>query len=237
MNVTLISLSATHSRYQQRYSFCDFRQLPIGGLFQQTLVAALDTCLGVFLLSCFGALCCCPFGQSPPLGVAAPTGLPVGLSVGFAPRLAGNRRLAAVPALAEFPGSLQAFLCIEPLVLYALWTLVPDLFVLPAVFVCVASLGRGCFLMGAAAVRLLDAAFRLLRTAGPDGRVFPSFRCRILAGVGCFGAVPFALGSPWQGKRELESSSFHPLRREPRPTKLHPTAYVLRILTPNRCWL
>ena len=145
--------------------------------------------------------------------------------------------LAAVPALAEFPGSLQAFLCIEPLVLYALWTLVPDLFVLPAVFVCVASLGRGCFLMGAAAVRLLDAAFRLLRTAGPDGRVFPSFRCRILAGVGCFGAVPFALGSPWQGKRELESSSFHPLRREPRPTKLHPTAYVLRILTPNRCWL
>ena len=38
---------------------------------------------------------------------------------------------------------------------------------------------------------------------------FPGFRCRILTGVGYF----FTLGSPWQGKRELESSSFHPLRR------------------------
>ena len=68
--------------------------------------------------------------------------------------------------------------------------------------------------MGAAAVRLLDAAFRFLRTAGPYGQVFPGFRCRILAGVGYFGAVLFTLGSPWQGEGELEGSSFHPLRRE-----------------------
>ena len=76
-------------------------------------------------------------------GVAAPAGHPVFFGAGGAAGLAWDGRLAAVPALAEFPASLQAFLCIEPLVLYALWTLVPGLVVLPAVFVCVASLGRG----------------------------------------------------------------------------------------------
>ena len=76
----------------------------------------------------------CLLGHGPPPGVAAAAGLPVGLGAAEAARLAQYGRLAAVPALAEFPGSLRAFLCIEPLVLYALWTLVP---------------GRGCFLMGA----------------------------------------------------------------------------------------
>ena len=131
------------------------------------------------------------------------------LGAGGASRLAKDGRLAAVPALADLSGPLPPFVGKVPLVLYALWTLVPGLFALPAVLVCVASLGRGCFLMGAVAVGLGHAAFRLLRTAGPGGRVFPGFRCRILAGVGYF----FTLGSPWQGKRELESSSFHPLRR------------------------
>ena len=131
------------------------------------------------------------------------------LGAGLAPRLAQYGRLAAVPALAEFLGPLSLFLGKLPLVLPALRGLSLDLFVFPAALVCVASLGRGCFLMGAVAVGLGDAAFRLLRTAGPDGRVFPGFRCSILAGVGYF----FTLGSPWQGKRELESSSFHPLRR------------------------
>ena len=133
----------------------------------------------------------------------------MGLGAAEAARLAQYGRLAAVPALAEFPGSLRAFLCIEPLVLYALWTLVPGLFVLPAVFVCVASLGRGCFLMGAVAVGLGDPVFRLLedRWSRRSG-----FWCSILAGTGCFGAVPFALGSARQGEGELESSSFHPFR-------------------------
>ena len=129
--------------------------------------------------------------------------------------MAKDGRLAAVPAPAEFLGplSLSLFLGKFPLVLPALRGLSLGLFVFPAALACVASLGRGCFLMGAAAVRLLDAAVRPLRTAGPDGRVFPGFRCRILAGVGYFGAVLFTLGSPCQGKRELESPSFHPLRR------------------------
>ena len=42
---------------------------------------------------------------------------------------------------------------------------------------------------------------------------FPGLWCSIRAGTGCFGAVPFALGSARQGEGELESSSFHPLRR------------------------
>ena len=125
----------------------------------------------------------CLLGHGPPPGVAAAAGLPVGLGAAEAARLAQYGRLAAVPALAEFPGSLRAFLCIEPLVLYALWTLVP---------------GRGCFLMGAVAVVLGDAAFRLLedRWSRRSG-----FWCSILAGTSCFGAVPFALGSARQGLR------------------------------------
>ena len=39
------------------------------------------------------------------------------------------------------------------------------------------------------------------------------FWCSILAGTGCFGAVPFALGSARQGKRELESMAYCPLVR------------------------
>ena len=151
--------------------------------------------------------------RGPSVGVATPAGLPVGLGAGGASRLAKGGRFAAVPAPAEFLGPLSLFLGKLPLVLPALRGLSLGLFVFPAALACVASLGRGCFLMGAAAVRLLDAGFRLLRTAGPDGRVFPGFRCRILAGVGYFGAVLFTLGSPCQGERELESSSFHPLMR------------------------
>ena len=40
----------------------------------------------------------------------------------------------------------------------------------------------GCFLMGAVAVGLGDAAFRLLRTAGPGGRVFRVFGAAFLPG-------------------------------------------------------
>ena len=134
----------------------------------------------------------------------------MGLSAGLAPRLAGNRRLAAVPALAEFPGSLQAFLCIEPLVLYALWTLVPGLFLLPAVLVCVASLGRACFLMGAVTVGLGDAAFRLLRTAGPGGRVFRVFGAVFLPGPAALELSLLLWVLPGRGK---ENSKVRPSTR------------------------
>ena len=124
--------------------------------------------------------------------------------------MAKDGMLAAVPAPAEFPGPLQAFLCIEPLVLYALSTLVPGLFLLPAVLVCVASLGRGCFLMGAVAVGLGDAAFRLLPTAGPGGRVFRVFGAAFLPGPAALelSLLPWAL--PGRGK---ENSKVRPSTR------------------------
>ena len=123
------------------------------------------------------------------------------------PRIAG---LPQVPKLAEFPGSLQAFLRMEPLVLHALRILVPGLFSLPAVLACVASLGRGCFLMGAVAVGLGDAAFRLLRTAGPGGRVFRVLGSAFLPGPAALelSLLPWVL--PGRGK---ENSKVRPSAR------------------------
>ena len=69
------------------------------------------------------------FSRESPLGIAAPGGLPVGLGAGLAPRLAGNRRLATVLALAKQPGSLSLFLSVAPPVLPALRGPVPGPFV------------------------------------------------------------------------------------------------------------
>ena len=124
----------------------------------------------------------------------------MGLGAGFAPRLAGNRRLAAVLALAEFSGPLPPFVGKVPLVLYALWALVSGLFVFPEVLVCVASLGRGCFLMGVVTVELVDTAFRLRRATGSSFRVLPVLRFRVLAGTSRLGGIPFALGAARQGE-------------------------------------
>ena len=68
------------------------------------------------------------------LGIAVPAGLPVGLGAGLAPRLAGNRRLATVLALAKQLGPLSLFLSVAPPLLPALRGPVPGLFVLPARF-------------------------------------------------------------------------------------------------------
>ena len=103
----------------------------------QGFACVLFFCAGKILSGVSFHLLCkagspCLFIRGPPLGIAAHAGLPVLLGAGLAPRLAGNRRLAAVPALAEFPGSMQALLGIEPLVLHALRGLVSLPVVLPA---------------------------------------------------------------------------------------------------------
>ena len=94
----------------------------------------------------------------------------------------GMASLLQILALAELSGPLPPFVGKVPLVLYAHRALVPGLFLLPAVLVCIASLGCGCFPMGAVAVGLGDAAFLLLRTAGPGGRVFRVFGAVFLPG-------------------------------------------------------
>ena len=132
------------------------------------------------------------------------------LGAGGASRLAKDGRLAAVPALADLSGPLPPFVGKVPLVLYALWTLVPGLFALPAVLVCVASLGRGCFLMGSVAVGLGDAAFRLLRTAGPGGRVFRVFGAVFLPGPATLELVFLLWAVPGRGK---ENSKVRPSTR------------------------
>ena len=72
----------------------------------------------------------CLFGRGPSLGVAAPAGLPMGLSARGAPGLARDGGvLAAVPAYAEFLGLLPLFLGVVPVILLALWSLGPALVV------------------------------------------------------------------------------------------------------------
>ena len=134
----------------------------------------------------------------------------MGISAAEPARLARYGWLAAVLALAELSGPLPLFVGKVPLVLYALWTLVPGLFALPAVLVCVASLGRGCFLMGAVAVGLGDPAFRLLRTAGPAGRVFRVFGAVFLPGPATLELPLLLWVLPGRGK---ENSKVRPSTR------------------------
>ena len=124
--------------------------------------------------------------------------------------MAKDVRLAAVPALAEFLGPLSLFLGKLPLVLPALRGLSPCLLVFPAALACVASLGRGCFLMGAAAVKLLDVAFRLLRTAGPGGRVFRVFGAVFVPGPAALELSLLLWVLPGRGK---ENSKVRPSTR------------------------
>ena len=112
----------------------------------QEVVLIVDGHHGCRLYPVPGSLACSvrrcrSFGCVPPPGVAAPAGLPVVLSARGAARLAEDRGLAAVPALAEFPGLLPLFLGEAPVVLHALRGLVPSLFVFPAVLACAVSFG------------------------------------------------------------------------------------------------
>ena len=125
---------------------------------------------------------------------------------GLAPRLAGNRWLAAVLALAELSGPLPPFVGKVPLVLPALWTLVPGLFALPAVLVCVASLGRGCFLMGAVAVGLGTRRSGFCEPLVPTVGFFRVLGAAFLPGWATF--LPWAL--PGRGK---ENSKVRPSTR------------------------
>ena len=77
------------------------------------------------------------YGRGPPLGVAAPAGLPVILGAGLAAGLARDRLLAAVPALAEHLGPLASLLRHSSLCFPPLWVLPSEAFVLPSL------LGRG----------------------------------------------------------------------------------------------
>ena len=97
----------------------------------------------------------CLFIRGPPPGVAAPAGLPVGLGADLAPRLAGNRRLATVLALAKQLGPLSLFLSVAQPVLPALRGPVPSLFVLPARF------PRGFGVLGPGGRRSLPVTFGL----------------------------------------------------------------------------
>ena len=137
----------------------------------------------------------CLLGQSPPHGVAAPAGLPVLLGAGLTLRLAGNRRLAAVPALAEFPGSMQALLGIEPLVLHALRGLVS----LPVVLDLILPLGF-----------CLDRVRcgPLFRFCGPGGCFLEGFPCP--SWVLPRGRASALVGRLRQGESELESMAYCP---------------------------
>ena len=77
----------------------------------------------------------------PPIGVVPPAGMPVVLSARGAPGLARDSGTAAVPTLAGLLGLLTLFLGEAPVVLHALRSLVPSLFVLPALFGCPFSSG------------------------------------------------------------------------------------------------
>ena len=94
-------------------------------------------------------------GRGPPLGIAAPAGLPVGLGASEASRFAGNRRLATFLALAKLLGPLSLFLSVAPPVLHALRSPVPGLFVLPARF------PRGFWVLGPGGRRSLPVTFGL----------------------------------------------------------------------------
>ena len=74
------------------------------------------------------------FSLGPPLGVAVPAGLPVGLCAGRAARLACDGRCGAVPAFAELLGLPTLFLSKALLVFHALRGLSPGLLVLLALF-------------------------------------------------------------------------------------------------------
>ena len=133
--------------------------------------------------------------RGPSVGVAASAGLPVLLGAGLAPRLAGNRRLAAVPALAEFPGSMQALLGIEPLVLHALRGLVS----LPVVLDLILPLGF-----------CLDRVRcgPLFRFCGPGGCFLKGFPCP--SWVLPRGRASALVGRLRQGESELESMAYCP---------------------------
>ena len=165
--------------------------------------------LGKHLSGCLSGL---DYGTSS-LCVAAPAGLPVLLGTVLTPRLARYSGTAAVPAPAEFPGLLALFLGIAPLVFPAAGIPSPSLVVLLAVLVLATHRACRCSLECTVSAGLVRAAIWLRRTAGYGCPVCPGLRCRTLAGTGCFGAGPFALGRARQGEGELEGSSFHPLRR------------------------
>ena len=166
----------------------------------QGFACVLFFCAGKILSGVSSHLLCkagspCLFIRGPPLGIAAHAGLPVLLGAGLAPRLAGNRRLAAVPALAEFPGSMQALLGIEPLVLHALRGLVS----LPVVLDLILPLGF-----------CLDRVRcgPLFRFCGPGGCFLEGFPCP--SWVLPRGRASALVGRLRQGESELESMAYCP---------------------------
>ena len=124
--------------------------------------------------------------------------------------MAGNRRLAAAPALAEFPGSMQALLGIEPLVLHALRGLVS----LPVVLDLILPLGF-----------CLDRVRcgPLFRFCGPGGCFLEGFPCpsRVLPR----GRASALVGRLRQGESELESMAYCP------PVRGNPGLGVSSIIT------
>ena len=155
------------------------------GLGQSRLVVSHDPWVSgnVAYLSAAGIA----LARGPPPGTAVPAGLPVGLGAGLAPRLAGNRRLATVLALAKQLGPLSLFLSVAPPVLPALRGPVPGLFALPGRF------PRGFGVLGPGGRRSLPVTFGFRLGEFLLARVWSAWFLRVVcrvsgrcAGIKCF---------------------------------------------------